>query len=174
MRQLYTWKAVYTDGTSITEFKPDGSSCSFYDIDKTRLAQFILTGEDFRIWFNARTGDCYINNEQLFIIPDEILNLPVSYGDGLIQYKHGEDHIINKVIMTGSKELEYGRRVNLIASHYLGYKVVHNNKKYQVLFRVIPDDPTTHIPMDTKVDVRITITDLTTDEVTESTVEVVK
>lgn len=173
-RQYYTWKAIYTDGSAITELKPDGTDNSFYDIDRTRLAQFILTGEDWRIWFSARTGEWYFNNELITSIPSEYFNLPVSYGEGLIQYKDGEDDIVQKTINLGSKTLQYGKLHTIIRAHYMGYKFTHGNQKVQIIVRIIPDDPMTAIPEDTKVDIKITTTDLTTNEVKETMIGVIE
>ena len=46
MVQYFQWRAVYNDGTSVDELCTDGTETSFYDIDKSRLAQFIMHGKD--------------------------------------------------------------------------------------------------------------------------------
>lgn len=45
-RQTFTWKAIYTDGSVLAEYMPDGSKHSQWDIDRARLKQFVLCKHD--------------------------------------------------------------------------------------------------------------------------------
>jgi hypothetical protein len=166
--QLFHWKAL-GKGMNLSELKGD----SYYDIDKEKLTQMILSGPDWRIWINTTTGEVFFDNERLDQIKD-YYNLPVDYSEGIIQYKNGNQIIQNKVVNLGSKTKEYGKTYSdIIVAHYIGYKFHHEGEKVQILIRVVPDDANTHVYMDTKVDIKVSVTNLETEEVEETIYKVV-
>ena len=173
--QQYAWKAIYKDCTNLCEFNEDGSRNEFKDIDKSRLSQFILFGNHFRIWFSAYTGEIYFNHEKVQQL-NEYYNLPVNYAEGLIQYKNGNQFIINKAVDLGDgKAREFGYTVdNIVHAHCMGYKFHNEGKKVQILIKVTPDDPETKYPQDVKVDIILSVTDLETQETKETVYAVVK
>lgn len=173
-KQTFTWKAVYNDGTSLCEFNEDGTDNSFYLIDKTKLVQFILTGPYFRLWFSTKTGEFYYDSELITSISNEYFNLPVDYADGLIQYKDGAQYLVQKTVQLGHKEIMFGMQHDTVQAHYFGYKFKHGDKKVQIVVRIVPDDPTTTSPLDLKIDIKITETDLTNGEVSEKIIGVVE
>jgi len=164
LNQMYFWKAIDAKGT-INEIDIDDVEHSFNEIDKPSLKQFILHGPDFRLWFNPRTGEFFFNADKICQL-NEYYNLPVNYGEGLIQYKQGAERLIQKGVDLGDgKERKISRLIkDIIEAHYMGYKFTYDGRKVQILFRIIPDDPKTQIPFDTKVDVQVQVTNLTTDE----------
>lgn len=168
-KQLFHWKAL-GKGMSLSEMNGD----SYYDIDKEKLTQMILGGPDWRVWINTTTGEVFFDNERIEHL-SEYYNLPVDYSEGIIQFKNGNQIIQTKSVDLGNGKIkEYGKKYsNIIVAHYIGYKFHHEGKKIQILIRVTPDDPTTHVFMDTKVDIKVDITDLETEEVTETIHEVV-
>lgn len=167
INQMYFWKAIDSNGI-INERDEDGTEHSFYEIDKSSLKQFILYGPDWRLWFNPRTGEFFFNAERLCQL-QEYYNLPVNYGEGLIQYKQGAERLITKDVDLGDgKDRKTSRLIKgIVEAHYFGYKIQHEGRITQILFRILPDDPTTSIPFDTKVDVKVTVTELSTKEKTE-------
>lgn len=48
MQDVFTWTAVYNDGTELTEFDENGEARGFALIDQSRLRAFVLSCGDFR------------------------------------------------------------------------------------------------------------------------------
>lgn len=168
--QFFHWKALGKDGMRLSEFNGD----KYQDIDKSKLTQLILAGPDWRIWINTTTGEIYFDNKRIEHLKD-YYNLPVNYSEGIIQYKNGNQVLQEKCVDLGDQSFKISKMYkNIIIAHYIGYKFHYNDKKIQVLVRVVPDDPTTSMYMDTKADIKLTITDLLTEEVTEKVYEVIK
>lgn len=46
----YRWRAIYSDGTYLDEYKADGTPNKYYDIDRTKLAQFEFFKNDKSIY----------------------------------------------------------------------------------------------------------------------------
>lgn len=167
LNQLYFWKAIDASGV-INEIDEDGTEHSFSEIDKASLKQFILYGPDWRIWFNPRTGEFFFNADKICQL-QEFYNLPVNYGEGLIQYKAGCERLMEKEYDLGdNKERKFARLIKgIIEAHHFGYKFTHDGRKVQIIFRIIPDDASTPIPFDTKVDIQVKVTNLATQETEE-------
>lgn len=44
---VYTWKAIYNDGTELSEFSSKGEHIDYYSIDRSKLNAFIILANDY-------------------------------------------------------------------------------------------------------------------------------
>jgi hypothetical protein len=59
---VFTWKAIYNDGTHLNQIDPDGTKHAYADIDRAKLSAFQLIDESGRV-----VVDIHVNPGQRLI-----------------------------------------------------------------------------------------------------------
>ena len=70
MRPIFSWLAIYNDGTELSQLNPDGSENSYQDIDRKKLVKFQLINNITglaHVTLHLRKGQQLIHRRRHFI-----------------------------------------------------------------------------------------------------------
>jgi len=117
--QTLFWKAIYKDGTSLSEKRDE-----FQDIDNDRLQYFLLEGQNTEFKHNVDTGEVTINDDKIMVLLNDKL---IGKSRDVINFKKRasvmKPNTKTDIIDTG------------ILSYYTGWKEKNSNFDYiEILF----------------------------------------